>query len=132
MPTTLHRNLILESENKILAAVAQGSPAPDVMSSIVTALESISGDVLGSILALDKKTQKLRVLTAPNLPHEYNESIDGLEIWDGVGSCGTAAFRGAPVVVEDILDHPFWTDFKVLAEEHGLRACWSISADSMT
>lgn len=125
MPSILHRNQILESENEILAAIAQGSPASDVMNCIVIALETISGDVLGSILALDKKTQQLRVLTAPNLPHEYNESIDGLKIGDGVGSCGTAAFRGTPVVVEDILDHPFWTDFKVLAEEHGLRACWS-------
>ena len=125
MPSTLHRNQILESENEILAAVAQGSPAADVMNRIVTALEANSADVLGSILALDKKTQQLRVLTAPNLPHAYNEAVDGLKIGEGVGSCGTAAFRGTPVVVEDILDHPLWTDFKSLAEEHGLRACWS-------
>ena len=39
MPSTLHRNQILESENEILAAVAQGSPASDVMNRIVSALD---------------------------------------------------------------------------------------------
>ena len=125
MPSITHRNQILESENEILAAVAQGNPTSDVLNRIIVALEAISGDVIGSILELDKNKQQLRVLTAPNLPHAYNQSIDGIKIGDGVGSCGTAAYRGTPVVIEDVLNHPYWTEFKTIAEEHDLRACWS-------
>ena len=125
MPLTLHRQSILESENQILAAVAQGRPTSEVLKDIVRNLESISGDVIGSILGLNTETQQLHVLAAPNLPKAYNKAIDGLVIGDGVGSCGTAAFRGTPIVVEDVLQHPFWDDFKAVASKHGLRACWS-------
>ncbi len=125
MSPTLHRQSILESENQILAAVAQGTPTRVVLNKIVETLEAISGDVLGSILGLRAETRQLHILSAPSLPKGYNEAIEGLVIGDGVGSCGTAAFRGTPIVVEDILQHPFWKDFKDVASEHGLRACWS-------
>jgi signal transduction histidine kinase len=42
-----------------------------------------------------------------------------------VGSCGTAAFRGEPVYVEDIASDPLWADYRELVEPYGLRACWS-------
>jgi signal transduction histidine kinase len=59
------------------------------------------------------------------LPEEYNRAIDGIAIGPAVGSCGTAAYRGEPVVVLDIAGDPLWADFRDLALSHGLRACWS-------
>ena len=44
----------------------------------------------------------------------------------GVGSCGSAAYFDTPVFVSDIATDPRWVDFRDLALEHGLRACWSI------
>ena len=41
------------------------------------------------------------------------------------GSCGTCAWRGEAVTVEDIETDPLWADFKALALPLGLRACWS-------
>ena len=41
------------------------------------------------------------------------------------GSCGTAAYRRAPVIVEDITTDPLWSDYRDVAAAHGLRACWS-------
>ena len=60
------------------------------------------------------------------LPEAYNAAIDGIEIGPSVGSCGTAAATGKPVFVSDIATDPLWADFKDLALEHGLRACWSV------
>jgi PAS domain S-box-containing protein len=43
----------------------------------------------------------------------------------GVGSCGTAAFTGKQVIVEDIATHPYWAPYKELAFQAGLGSCWS-------
>jgi PAS domain S-box-containing protein len=42
-----------------------------------------------------------------------------------VGSCGTAAWRGTRVVVDDIAHDPLWAPFAELAGRFGLKACWS-------
>jgi PAS domain S-box-containing protein len=39
--------------------------------------------------------------------------------------CGTAAFTGERVIVDDIATHPYWAPFKELAAQAGLGACWS-------
>jgi C4-dicarboxylate-specific signal transduction histidine kinase len=46
-------------------------------------------------------------------------------IGPSAGSCGTAAYRGKPVIVSDIATDPLWVDYRDLALSHGLRACWS-------
>jgi two-component sensor histidine kinase len=84
--------------------------------------------MLASILLIDVDGKHLRQGAAPNLPNDYNQAIDGVEIGPSVGSCGTAAFRNEPVYVLDIATDPLWTewtDFKELALSHGLKACWS-------
>ena len=58
-------------------------------------------------------------------PVQALEAIDGLEIGPEVGSCGTAAFHDKTVSVFDIANNPLWANFKDLALQHGLRACWS-------
>ena len=82
--------------------------------------------MLCSILLLDADGIHLRHGAAPSLPPEYCDAIDGVTIGPNVGSCGTAAYRREPVIVEDTATDPLWTDFRVLALSHGLRACWSI------
>ncbi len=48
-----------------------------------------------------------------------------MEIGPRVGSCGTAAFLRERVWVADIANDPLWADFRDLALDSGLRACWS-------
>src|SRR5262249_19278597 len=59
------------------------------------------------------------------LPVGFRSAVDGELIGPRAGSCGTAAFRGESVIVEDIGHDPLWTDYRGLALAHGLRACWS-------
>ena len=46
-------------------------------------------------------------------------------IGPGVGSCGTAAYRGEQVIVSDIASDPLWADYREAALSNSLRACWS-------
>jgi PAS domain S-box-containing protein len=87
------------------------------------AIENIHPEMICSVLRL--KNNRLYNWSAPNLPQGFRDAIDGVEIGDNVGSCGTAAFRKEKVVVTDVLTDPLWKDFKTLAEEYDLRACWS-------
>ncbi|MDX1546779.1 MAG: PAS domain S-box protein [Rhodothermales bacterium] len=117
---------LVSGQKQALELIAQGQPLAAVLEQLVTVIEEQApGEILASILLLDEDGRHLRHGAAPSLPDAYNQAIDGVEIGDQVGSCGTAAFRGEPVVVVDIAEDPLWKDFKDLALEHDLRACWS-------
>jgi len=51
--------------------------------------------------------------------------MNGIEIGIGVASCGTAAFTGQRVIVEDIQTHPYWAAYKDITRKAKLAACWS-------
>ncbi|WP_051206512.1 diguanylate cyclase domain-containing protein [Oceanospirillum maris] len=114
-----HRNFILEQ-------LAQGEPLDDILLALVTFTEELYPGLLCSILLIDEKTETLQLGAAPSLPDFYNVAIHGLSIGDGIGSCGTAAFTGRPVIISNISCHPFWQDFTQLAAKAGLEACWSM------
>ena len=78
-----------------------------------------------SILLIDKETRRISSGAGPSLPAEYNSAVEGLLIGPSVGSCGTAAFWGVPVVVEDIFKDPLWRNLRGAAEVAGVAACWS-------
>ena len=105
---------------------AEGADLRAVLTSYLTAVEAAAEtDLRTSILLLDKSGRRLRHGAAPSLPQAYCDSIDGSEIGPAAGSCGTAAFVGKPVYVTDIENDPLWADYKDIALQHGLRACWS-------
>nr|WP_245259805.1 EAL domain-containing protein [Methylopila sp. 73B] len=79
---------------------------------------------LCSILRVDQDG-KLRTLAAPVIDPAFSAAIEGLPIGPNVGSCGAAAFFGTPIVATDIATDPRWADFRALALEHHLAACWS-------
>ena len=118
------------AQNRILELAVREAPLKDALKAIVGEVEGLSHGLLGSILLLDATSGRLRHGAAPSLPSAYNEAIDGIAVGPSVGSCGTAAFRGEPVIVSDIATDPLWADFRDLAFGHRLRACWSIPVRS--
>jgi len=108
-----------------LEFLAAGDPLPSVLEAIVRGVEQLKPTMLCSVLLLDRDGKHLGQAIAPSLPAFYNAAIDGLEIGPGVGSCGTAAFTGERVIVEDIANHPYWAPYQELAARAGLAACWS-------
>jgi PAS domain S-box-containing protein len=110
-------------EKRILEMVAKGDSLAELLDSLCRLVEAQAGDVLASILLVDG--DRLRHGGAPSLPKAYTDAIDGAVIGPSAGSCGTAAYRGEPVIVEDIATDPLWADYRDLALLHSLRACWS-------
>lgn len=122
----LKRLIYIEKElNNILSRISRGDELSEILSDICVISEFTERSSLCSILLLDTKESCLRHGAAPNLPDSYIEAVDGLKIGPSVGSCGTAAFKGETVVVEDIFTHPYWAEYKEMAEKAGLQACWS-------
>lgn len=119
------------TQSRMLEAAFSDASLPDLLAMLIQAVEDeAQTDVLGSILILEGEGRRLLHGAAPSLPDAYNQAIDGIEIGPDVGSCGTAAYTGQPVFVSDITTDPKWTDFKDLAIEHDLRACWSVPISS--
>ncbi|MGA9342224.1 MAG: EAL domain-containing protein [Rhodanobacteraceae bacterium] len=109
----------------ILGSIAAQSPLVEVLTQIARLHEQQYHGSLCSLLLLDGARKHVLHGAAPSLPDAYNESINGMEIGEGKGSCGTSAWSRERVVVEDISSHPFWKDYRDLALAYRLRACWS-------
>ena len=116
---------LLAGQKRVLEMIAKGDALPRILDALCRVVEEQSSDVLSSFLLLDANGIHLRHGAAPRLPNSYIEAIDGVAIGPTGGSCITAAYRSAPVVVSDIAVDPLWADYRHLPLAHGLRACWS-------
>jgi PAS domain S-box-containing protein len=114
---------LLAGEKRILEMVAKGDALSEILDALCRLVEEQANDTLASILLLDGN--RLRHGGAPSLPSGYTDAIDGAAIGPSEGSCGTAAYRGRQVIVEDIATDPLWGAYRALALPYSLRACWS-------
>jgi PAS domain S-box-containing protein len=114
---------LLTREKRILEMVAKGDPLPQILDGVCRFVEAQASGFLASILLVDGN--RLRHGGAPSLPKAYTDAIDGVVIGPATGSCGTAAYRGEQVIVEDIATDPLWADYREVALPYSLHACWS-------
>jgi serine phosphatase RsbU (regulator of sigma subunit)/PAS domain-containing protein len=114
---------LFEVQTAVLEQIAGAEPLATVLDTLVRGIERLSEGMIASVLLVDDG--HMRHGAAPRLPDAYNQAIDGIEIGPAAGSCGTAAYTGQPVIVQDIATDPLWADFRELAAEHHLAACWS-------
>ncbi|WP_248798420.1 EAL domain-containing protein [Pseudomonas sp. MWU13-2105] len=119
--TKLHEVL----QDKIIGALLKEASLESVLTLLCQEIERIAPEVAVSILGVDKEGV-LHPLASPGLPADYSRAIEGLPAGPANGSCGTAAYRGEPVLVTDILHDPLWADYKDLALQSGFQACWSV------
>ena len=121
-----NRTSELELHNQTLFRINQHTALPVMLNDLVHQIEALHPSMICAILLMDNDGLHLRHGAAPSLPDFYNQAVDGLPIGEGMGSCGTAAFRGERVVVEDVQKHPFWPPmFRELARQAGVQSCWS-------
>lgn len=111
--------------SEAMQATLKGRSFTFVLELVLKGIEHQKPGALCSILLLDEEGKHLLCGAAPSLPDSYNQIIHGIEIGEGVGSCGTAAFRRQRVVVEDIYTDPLWAPYRELAKQYQLGSCWS-------
>jgi PAS domain S-box-containing protein len=114
-----------QRQAQILERIATNAPLQGTLDALVGFVEHQITGAMGSLLVVDPDGRRLRIASARSLPATYNALIDGLEIGNCIGSCGTAAHRREPVFVTDIASDPLWVNHREVAQRHGLRACWS-------
>ena len=114
-----------EGRNEVLRMVASGDSLESVLNTLCQRAQIYNPQMYCSVLLLDNEANTLHSIASASLPDFYCQALDGTAIGMGVGSCGTAAFIQQRVIVEDINTHPYWVQYKGLALEAGLQACWS-------
>ena len=115
--------MILELQNTILEMIAKGLPLATTVERLCLEVEALVPGISVSVLTLDGRC--LHPLAGPSLSPQYSAAIDNLEIGPKAGSCGTAAYRGEPVIVTDIETDPLWEDGRAYVMALGFKACWS-------
>ncbi|RXH19276.1 EAL domain-containing protein [Bradyrhizobium guangzhouense] len=108
----------------IMSALADEVPITEIADRLCRRVEEIAPDVVCSLLHVDA-AGLIHPLGGPSLPADYSRALDGIAIGPNVGSCGTAAFYGEPVLAEDLDTDPRWQPYKAMPLATGLRACWS-------
>ncbi|WP_213742272.1 EAL domain-containing protein [Bradyrhizobium sp. dw_411] len=108
----------------ILGALADEMPITEIADRLCRRVEEIAPDVVSSLLHVDA-AGVIHPLGAPSLPEDFSQGLEGVPIGPNLGSCGSAAFLGEPVLAIDIDTDPRWQPFKALPLQIGLRACWS-------
>lgn len=135
-----HKNLDLEkeiierkkveqkliNENAILDLIAKNISLKNIFNDIILNYESLNPGYIGAISLLDHDGVHLDLISAPNMPKDYNFAVKRGKIGEKAGSCGTAAFLKKPVIVSDISTSDLWVDYKDIALKHNLKSCWSI------
>lgn len=112
-------------QQRIEQLIEAGVPLNNILSELVLMIEAQSPEMLCSILLLSDDGNHVRHAVAPSLAADYVKAIDGAPIGPKHGSCGTAMFRGKPVVVTDIATDPLWDDYREYARMIDMAACWS-------
>ena len=112
-------------QQRIEQMIDSDAPLNEILSELVLMIEAQSPEMLCSILLLSNDGNHVRHAVAPSLAPGYVKAIDGAPIGPKHGSCGTAMFRGRPVIVTDIATDPLWDDYREYARMIDMAACWS-------
>jgi two-component system, cell cycle sensor histidine kinase and response regulator CckA len=123
-PSSASDEVLVRGQRRALELITAGQPLEVVLEALCAAIESGIAGTRCSVLLLENGC--IRHGAAPSLPAEYCRAIDGCSVGPRAGSCGTAAFLGQTVVVEDVSTDPLWADYAHLPRGHGLAACASV------
>ena len=112
-------------QERITQMIESDAPLSKILSELVLIIEKQSPEMICSILLLSDDGDHVKHAVAPSLPQNYVKVIDGSPIGPKHGSCGTAMWRGKPVIVSNIATDPLWDEYRNFAWAIGVAACWS-------
>jgi two-component system cell cycle sensor histidine kinase/response regulator CckA len=122
---------LAEGQSRLLERIAAGEGLDAILDAILRFAEAHGSGFRASLMLLDQGGEQLRMASAPSLPAEYLKAAQVVPVGPAHGSCGTAAYRRAPVSVRDIATDPLWNwPSREIALKAGLRACWSVPISS--
>jgi diguanylate cyclase (GGDEF)-like protein/PAS domain S-box-containing protein len=119
-------NSLLRHHSRIHDMIIRGLSLGSILREIVQGVEGICPNSACSILLLDKdKTHVKLGASSPSLPAYFVKATEEIEVKVGAGASGTAAATGEVVIIEDVTQHPYWSNYVDVSYKAGVKACWS-------
>jgi diguanylate cyclase (GGDEF)-like protein/PAS domain S-box-containing protein len=117
---------VLEAQQNIHELIAQQHPLEKTLDAIADWVGSMMPGALVSIMRFYPATNSLNLMPSNRFSDHFSRAIQGIEVAENMGTCGTAAFTKQPIITDNIQKDPRWTGFHDIAEAEGVRACWSM------
>jgi len=114
-----------QRQRKMLELLAQGASLQKILRVLIDGVED---DIFGSIASvwlLDERKQRLYHTASVKLPTFFIQARDGNELEPDSGPCSRAVLLKNKVIDEDLQASPYRENFRKLAKEAGIGACWS-------
>jgi PAS domain S-box-containing protein len=109
-----------------LELMVKGAPLPEVLEALCDVIDrQATSRLRTSILLMQDDGRHLRPAAGRHMPVAWSRAMDPWPVGPESGGCGTAAYRRETVISADIARDPLWKGLRELAEQHGVRACWS-------
>jgi PAS domain S-box-containing protein len=117
---------LMAGQAQALELMVKGAPLPEVLEALCDVVDrQATSRLRTSILLMQDDGQHLRPAAGRHMPVAWSRAVDPWPVGPESGACGTAAYRREAVVSADITADPLWAGLRDLADQHGLRACWS-------
>ncbi len=115
----------LDHQRQVLERISAGEPLDTTLDLLCRQVERTNPGAFCSVLLHDQEAGVLRHGAAPTLSRDLCAAMDGLQVGEGQGACGTAAARGRVVAIEDLRTDPLAAGAGGVFEDYGLRSVWS-------
>ena len=116
---------LLRIHAEVLEMLVKGASIRESFSKMLDLVDRMLEGISSSIMVMEDNGLYLKPVAGPHLPVDWLKRLDPLRIGRKAGSCGTCAFSGRRVIVENIETDPLWERGRRLALSFGLKACWS-------
>jgi GAF domain-containing protein len=116
---------LLLLQRNTLESVAVSNNHEDQLRQLCFAAEAMLPNSVASIMLFNDDATELFVRSAPSIPAEAIEQLNGLKPGPCSGSCGTAVYSDEAVYVENTLTDDRWKETRQFAIDFDVRACWS-------
>ncbi len=115
---------LLDLQNSILGVSVSNDNCKELLVKLCLMAEQLTPESVASIMLYEKNEGRLYVHTAPSIPQEAIDALNGLQV--GSGSCGNAVYHDEAMYVSNTLEDNRWCETRTFAETFKISACWSI------
>jgi PAS domain S-box-containing protein len=115
----------LSGQTRVLEMLIRGEPLKEILSSLISEMESCSDQISGSIHLLNSEKAQLDCIAGPSLTAPMLQDIGSASLGGGGNPWGTAVTQNKPILVEDINKSPLWERRRTSVQTDGFKASWS-------
>ncbi|HAJ71421.1 MAG TPA: hypothetical protein DCO68_05025, partial [Methylophilaceae bacterium] len=107
-------------KSRMLELVVRETNLPKIFDEITRGLEQLNPELFCFIVLKPKNKNLLHVISAPSLSDSCKETLKEVKISLGNGTVGSAAFLKQRVVIDNVMEHPYWDKYRETAKKSGI------------